>query len=96
MKDSNLYKTLYRLDNAFGVYGDEGEVARIMRDEMEGLWNEHFSDPLGAQYFVKHGKDRSRKILFSAHMDEIGFIVNYIEEDGMLRFLPVATTMIET
>lgn len=89
MKDSNLYKTLYRLDNAFGVSGDEGEVARIMRDEMEGLWNEHFSDPLGAQYFVKHGKDRSRKILFSAHMDEIGFIVNYIEEDGMLRFLPV-------
>ena len=39
MKDSNLYKTLYRLDNAFGVSGDEGEVARIMRDEMEGLWN---------------------------------------------------------
>ncbi len=89
MKDCTLLKTLMRLDNAYGVSGDETEVSKVLLEEMEGLWDEQFTDPLGCQYFVKHGKDRDRKILFSAHMDEIGFIINYIDEDGLLRFLPV-------
>ena len=57
--------------------------------EMEGLYDEYQSDPLGNQIFIKYGKSKDRKIVFAAHMDEIGFIVNYIEENGLVRFMPV-------
>lgn len=89
MKENTLLNTLMNLDNAFGVSGDETDVAAVLRKEMEGLYDEYMEDALGSQYFIKYGKNREQKILFSAHMDEIGFIVNYIEEDGFVRFYPV-------
>ncbi len=89
MKNSTLMKSLYLLDNAFGVSGDEENVAEILRQEMEGLYDEHIEDPLGNQLFIKYGRNRDKRVLISAHMDEIGFIVNYIEDNGLVRFLPV-------
>lgn len=89
MFDNTLLNTLYKLDNTFGVSGDETDVAEVLRAEMEGLYDEYMEDAMGSQYFIKYGRNRDKKILFSAHMDEIGFIINYIEDDGFLRFLPV-------
>ncbi|MDD2215816.1 MAG: M20/M25/M40 family metallo-hydrolase [Eubacteriales bacterium] len=89
MTDSLILKSLFRLDNAFGVSGDEEEVAQILKDEMKGLYDEYIEDPLGNQFFIKYGRDRNKRVLISAHMDEIGFIINYIEENGLVRFLPV-------
>lgn len=89
MFDNTLLNTLYKLDNAFGVSGDETDVAEVLKAEMEGLYDEYMEDTMGSQYFIKYGKNRDKKILFSAHMDEIGFIINYIEDEGFLRFLPV-------
>ena len=88
MKES-IIKTLTNLDNAFGGSGNEEEVSAVMRNEMEGLYEEHTEDPQGNQIFIKYGSDRDRKVVLSAHMDEIGFIINYIEDNGMARFLPV-------
>lgn len=84
-----LAQTLSELDNAFGVSGDEEDVADILKKQMEGLYDTYETDPLGNQYFIKYGTDRSKKVLISAHMDEIGYIVNYIEDNGLVRFLPV-------
>ncbi len=89
MKKNTLLETLEKLDNHFGVSGDEEDVAAELRKQMSGLYDEYREDPLGSQYFIKYGQNRDKKILFSAHMDEIGFIINYIEDDGFLRFLPV-------
>lgn len=89
MVSETLVKSLFRLDNVFGVSGDEEDVAVVLREEMEGLYDEHMEDPLGNQFFIKYGKNRDKRVLISAHMDEIGFIVNYIEENGLVRFLPV-------
>lgn len=89
MFDNTLLNTLYKLDNAFGVSGDETDVAEVLRAEMSGLYDEYMEDAMGSQYFIKYGKNREKKILFSAHMDEIGYIINYIEDNGFLRFLPV-------
>lgn len=89
MKGQTMLETLKHLDNTFGVSGNEEEVAIALQEEMEGLYDEHIEDPLGNQIFIKYGKNRDRKIVLSAHMDEIGFIVNYIEDNGLARFLPV-------
>ena len=89
MKQNTLLQSLMLLDNAFGVSGDEEQVAAILKQEMEGLYDEYDQDALGSQYFIKHGKDPQKRVLISAHMDEIGFILNHIEDNGMGRFLPV-------
>ena len=89
MTQDSLLRTLTILDNAFGVSGDEEEVAELLRTEMEGLYDQYDQDALGSQYFIKHGSNPEKRVLISAHMDEIGFIVNHVEENGLVRFLPV-------
>jgi endoglucanase len=89
MEENSLLKSLLKLDNAFGVSGDEENVAEILKGEMEGLYDEHTEDALGNQLFIKYGKNRDKKVMIAAHMDEIGFIINYIEDNGLVRFLPV-------
>ncbi|GMO70389.1 MAG: M42 family metallopeptidase [Treponemataceae bacterium] len=88
-RKEQFIKTLSALDDAIGVSGNEEEVAEILRAQMTPLCDEHFEDALGNQFFVKHGTDRSRRILFASHMDEIGFIINNIEERGFARIFPV-------
>lgn len=89
LKENNLLKSLFNLDNTFGVSGDEEEVAEVLRAEMEGLYDTFEEDALGSQYFIKQGKNKDKRVLISAHMDEIGYIINYIEDNGLARFLPV-------
>jgi endoglucanase len=89
MEENSLIKSLFRLDNAFGVSGDEENVAEILKQEMEGLYDEHIEDALGSQLFIKYGKNKDKRVMIAAHMDEIGFIINYIEDNGLVRFLPV-------
>lgn len=89
MKENSLLKSLFALDNTFGVSGDEEDVAKVLKLEMEGLYDEHIEDALGNQMFIKKGANPEKRVLIAAHMDEIGFIVNFIEENGLVRFLPV-------
>ena len=35
---------------------------------------------------IKKGKDSSKKVMIGAHMDEIGFIVTHIDDEGFVRF----------
>lgn len=47
-------------------------------------------DPMGNLIIFKKGKKTpSNKVMISAHMDEVGFIVTYICENGFLRFTNV-------
>lgn len=47
-------------------------------------------DPLGNLLVKKKGRfEPKKRMLFTAHMDEVGFLINYIEEDGSLRFVTV-------
>ena len=34
---------------------------------------------------IKKGKDSSKKVMIGAHMDEIGFIVTHIDDEGIVR-----------
>lgn len=92
MKNTNqnsLARLLERLDNIYGVSGDETLVGKVLQEEMQGLYDEFYEDALGNHVFVRTGKNRGKKVMLCAHMDEIGFVVNYIEDNGMLRFVPV-------
>ena len=47
-------------------------------------------DPLGNVLAFKKGAQRPKtKLMLSAHMDEVGFIVTHVTEDGFLKMAPV-------
>jgi putative aminopeptidase FrvX len=80
-----MRETLERLSNAHGVSGSEGSVYDIIRAELRGSVDEIREDALGNLIAVKKG-DRFR-IMIASHMDEIGLMVNYIDEKGYIRFV---------
>ncbi len=86
--ENQFRKTLPLLDAPYGVSGDEEAVAKVILQTMEGLYDEYFEDTLGNQFFIKKGKS-DKKIALCSHMDEIGFIVSNILDNGQVKILPV-------
>ena len=84
MVDVNLIKDLACLD---GVSGDEGRVREFIINRLDCNKWEYRIDPMGNLIVEKREKNSSgKKLMVSAHMDEVGFIITYIEESGLLRF----------
>ncbi len=86
IKLTNLVELLESLSNAFGPPGDEEEVRKILRKELEEHADETRVDKLGNIFFYKHGKQGLPQVMLAAHMDEVGFIVTFIDNKGFLRF----------
>ncbi len=80
-------KLLEDLTQLWGVAGYEKAVREFIRDEIDGLADEIWTDAIGNLVALKKGKGAagSKKIMYAAHMDEIGFMVKTIEADGRLR-----------
>jgi tetrahedral aminopeptidase len=80
-------KLLERLCNAIGVSGDEGEVRKIVLEEIKPYTDEVKVDALGNVLVVRRGRGAKRlKVMVDAHMDEVGFFVVGDDGDGIYRF----------
>jgi putative aminopeptidase FrvX len=77
---------LEKLSNAFGPSGLENEVVHILRKELEKCADETQGDKLGNVMFYHEGKKGYPRVMLSAHMDEVGFMITYVEDSGFLRF----------
>ncbi|MEG1448578.1 MAG: M42 family peptidase [Oscillospiraceae bacterium] len=72
-----------------GVSGNEHDVRDYIIGKIQGKC-EYTVDPLGNILAFKKGKkDSEKRIMFSAHMDEVGFLITYIEDSGLLKFTNV-------
>ena len=80
-------KLLERLCNACGVSGDEGEVRKIVLEQVRSHADEVNVDALGNVLVTKRGKaDNRLGVMLAAHMDEVGFMIVSDEDDGFYRF----------
>lgn len=77
-------QNLQKLINAYGISGDEGEISQLISDLVKDYADEIYKDVLGN--LVVHKKGDGKKVMFAAHMDEIGIMVTYIDDLGFLRF----------
>jgi tetrahedral aminopeptidase len=68
-----------------GAPGFENRIREVVLKELSGLVDEVSVDNMGNIIAFKKGK-HSGKMMVSAHMDEIGFIVTHVDEQGFLRF----------
>lgn len=80
---------ILELSDADAIAGDEDEVRAIIRRECLPHADEVLHDGLGSIVFHKRGPKGAPKVLFMAHMDEVGFVVRSISDIGMLYLLPV-------
>lgn len=72
-----------------GTSGDEDRVREFIVDKIKNKC-EYKVDALGSVIAFKRGKKRpANKVMICAHMDEVGFIVTSVTDDGYLKFSPV-------
>ena len=84
------YGLLERLCKADAPSGFEDEVREIILNEIKNYADEIKVDNMGNVLVFKKGKAvPKKKLLLSAHMDEVGFIVTDIKSDGTLKFAEV-------
>jgi tetrahedral aminopeptidase len=80
-------KLLERLCNAVAVSGDEGEVRQLVLEAIKGHADTIQVDALGNVLAVRQGTGRKRlRVMVSAHMDEVGFMLVAEDGDGLYRF----------
>lgn len=73
-----------------GVSGNEAVISAAIEKYIKEYTDECYNDAMGNLIAVKHSKKVDhKKIMLCAHMDEIGFIVTYIEDNGLIRFATV-------
>lgn len=75
---------LKKLTQTDGASGNEGAVCEIIKNEIEKYCDELYTDAMGNLIARISGK--GKKVMFAAHMDEIGIIVTAADENGFLRF----------
>lgn len=80
---------LARICEVPGAPGFEREIRHLVVAELEGLADDLRTDRIGNVVAVKRGRSSALRSMAAAHMDEIGFIVTHIDDDGFIRFNPV-------
>ncbi|MDZ4830490.1 MAG: M20/M25/M40 family metallo-hydrolase [Phycisphaerae bacterium] len=86
--DLDLFK---RLCETPGVPGREERVRALIQKEIKGLFDESRVDPMGSLICTRkpsRGRGKATRVLIAAHMDEIGFYVRFIDEQGHLWVNP--------
>ncbi len=78
---------LRKLCETYGASGYEDEVRKIIIDEVKDYCDEVKIDNVG-NLICRKGEGKP-VYMFAAHMDEIGFVVKYIDEKGFIYFVPV-------
>lgn len=79
-----------KLTSVFGPSGSEEDVANIIIDEIKDYADEIKKDNLGNVIALKKGNGKG-KIMYAAHMDQIGILLLEIEKNGLLRFTTVGS-----
>lgn len=81
-----MLKKLCMLNSASG---DERAVREFIIEQIKDFC-EYEVDNLGSIIAFKKGeKTPDKKVMFAAHMDEVGFIITDIDDEGYLSFAPV-------
>ncbi|MDQ0215738.1 putative aminopeptidase FrvX [Oikeobacillus pervagus] len=78
-----LFKTLTELP---GTSGNEHAVRAFMRQQLSQYSDEIIQDGLGSIFGMKKGEENGPTLMVAGHMDEVGFMVTSITDNGMIRF----------
>ena len=69
-----------------GTSGFENRIRNLIINELSKNKLNYTLDNMGNLTVLVKGQDSSKKVMLGAHMDEIGFIVTHVDDQGFLRF----------
>jgi endoglucanase len=78
-------KLLKEIAEVAGAPGHEQRIRELVLREVKPLVDDITIDNMGNVYAIKKGKNEKR-VMVGAHMDEIGFIVTHVDDNGFVRF----------
>lgn len=82
-----MLQTVQELCALSGVSGQEQAVRQYIAERVAPYAADMQTDNMGNLLVFKSGAKRpAKRVLLAAHMDEVGAIVTYIQEDGYLKF----------
>jgi putative aminopeptidase FrvX len=82
-----VIETIRKLVETYGPSGYEAQIREIILQEIAELADDIEVDALGSIIAWRRGDQTdAARIMLSAHMDEIGMMVTYVDKDGFLRF----------
>ncbi|MGM0397894.1 MAG: M42 family metallopeptidase [Halobacteriota archaeon] len=83
VRDVDLFR---ELTETSGAPGYEDRIREIVRREFDGVVDEVRSDTMGNVVGTIEGADRPEyEVVVAAHMDEIGFMVRHVTDEGFLQ-----------
>ncbi|SET44079.1 Putative aminopeptidase FrvX [Oceanobacillus limi] len=74
------------LTDAKGISGNEKESREVMESYIKPYADEVYTDNLGSLVAKKTGDENGPKIMVAGHLDEIGFMVTRIDDNGFVYF----------
>ncbi|MUK86901.1 M20/M25/M40 family metallo-hydrolase [Ornithinibacillus sp. L9] len=74
------------LTDAKGISGNEKESREVMERYITPYADEVYTDNLGSLVAKKTGDENGPKIMVAGHLDEIGFMVTRIDDNGFVYF----------
>lgn len=72
-----------------GVSGNESAVRHFIEEKIKPYADEIQTDTIGNLIAFKKGKSPKKKLMLSAHTDEVGLIISKINDNGFLSFKTV-------
>lgn len=82
-----MLSLIRELSELHAVSGSEDAVRNVIAEKIRVFADELTVDTMGNLVAFKRGRaPTGKKVVISAHMDEVGFIISDITEDGFLKF----------
>jgi len=79
-------KLLSEICKAPGAPGYESLIRNLIHKKVEQSVDEIDIDNIGNLIAIKKGKSSKKRVVIAAHMDEIGFMVKHIDDNGFIKF----------
>lgn len=83
------FDLLKRLCECPGISSREEPIRALVTTELNSLGLEVSIDAMGNVIARKPGIEDGPRVMIAAHMDEIGFLVRHIDDQGFLRLQPI-------
>lgn len=88
--NKHLKERINTITQVIGVSGHEVLMARTMKKYYQQYDVEILHDNLGSIYALKKSKVKNApKVMIAGHLDEVGFMVKQIQENGLLKIVPI-------
>lgn len=71
------------------ISGNEEKIRDIINNELKDCVDEIKTDNMGNLICTKKGEENAPTVMLASHMDEIGLMVKYIDDNGFIKFIKI-------